>query len=138
MDFFFTAELNGCCVFANGQQNSPVVVHANLSPQELEDVELTGSFEGHGELLRKHQLKVYDKHYAMLLEIMFSRSMLVQEQPWVAFDPKPLSVRPLLQRLAEVRIQTMTCNHPGEPILCAMRETITDFRRQAVVAELIT
>ncbi|MDQ3153272.1 MAG: helix-turn-helix domain-containing protein [Actinomycetota bacterium] len=47
-------------------------------------------------------------------------------------------VRPLLQRLAEVHTQSLTCEQPGEPILCTMREAITDFRRQAVVAELIT
>jgi len=41
---------------------------------------------------------------------------------------------PLLQRLDEVHTQSLTC----EPILCTMREAITDFRRQAVVAELIT
>jgi hypothetical protein len=47
-------------------------------------------------------------------------------------------VRPLLQHLAEVRTQVMTCEQPDEPPLRALREAITDFRRQAVVAELIT
>jgi hypothetical protein len=47
-------------------------------------------------------------------------------------------VRPLLQRLAEVGTQAMTCEQPDEPALCALREAITDFRRQAVIAELTT
>ena len=47
-------------------------------------------------------------------------------------------VRPLLQRLGGVHTQSLTCDQLGEPILCTMRKAITDFRRQAVVAELIT
>jgi hypothetical protein len=47
-------------------------------------------------------------------------------------------VRPLLQRLAEVSTQAMTCEQHDEPALCALREAITDFRRQAVIAELTT
>jgi hypothetical protein len=47
-------------------------------------------------------------------------------------------VRPLLQRLAEVRTQAMTCEQPDEPALRGLCEAITDFRRQAVVAELTT
>lgn len=47
-------------------------------------------------------------------------------------------VRPLLQRLAEVRTQAMRCEQQNEPALYALREAITDFRRQAVVAELTT
>ncbi len=47
-------------------------------------------------------------------------------------------VRPLLQRLAEVSTQTMTCEQHDEPALCTLREAITHFRRQAVIAELTT
>lgn len=47
-------------------------------------------------------------------------------------------VRPLLQRLAEVRAQVMTCEQQDEPALCALREAITEFRRHAAVAELAT
>jgi tetratricopeptide (TPR) repeat protein len=47
-------------------------------------------------------------------------------------------VRPLLQRLAEVRRQAMACGPQNEPTLRGLREAITDFRRQAVVAELST
>jgi hypothetical protein len=47
-------------------------------------------------------------------------------------------VRPLLQRLAEVRTQAMACGPQNEPTLRELREAITDFRRQAVVAELST
>jgi transcriptional regulator with XRE-family HTH domain len=47
-------------------------------------------------------------------------------------------VRPLLQRLAEVRMQAMTYEKQDEPALRGLREAITDFRRQAVVAELST
>jgi hypothetical protein len=47
-------------------------------------------------------------------------------------------VRPLLQRLAEVRTQAMTCGPQDEPALRGLREAIADFRRQAVIAELIT
>lgn len=47
-------------------------------------------------------------------------------------------VRPLLQRLDEVHTQVLTVEQHGEPTLCAMREAITDFRRQAVVTELTT
>ncbi len=47
-------------------------------------------------------------------------------------------VRPLLQRLAEVRTQAMTCEQSDEPASRTLREAITDFRRQAVIAELTT
>ena len=47
-------------------------------------------------------------------------------------------VRPLLQCLAEVRTQAMMCEQQDEPALRGLREAITDFRRQAVVAELST
>lgn len=88
VDFFFTAELNGCCVFASGGQNAPVIVHANLSPAELEDITLDkGSLGAQAAQLRKHQLKVYDKYYGELLGLLFEESIVVSEPPWVAFDP---------------------------------------------------
>jgi hypothetical protein len=43
-------------------------------------------------------------------------------------------VRPLMQRLGEVHTQVATCKQRDEPMLCAMREAITVFRKQAVVA----
>ena len=58
--------------------------------------------------------------------------------PVLRDTPPEHRVRPLLQRLDEVHTQSLTCEQPREPILCTMREAITDFRRQAVVAELIT
>jgi transcriptional regulator with XRE-family HTH domain len=39
-------------------------------------------------------------------------------------------VRPLLQRLGEVHTQLLTCDQHSEPILCTMREAITDFQRE--------
>jgi transcriptional regulator with XRE-family HTH domain len=44
-------------------------------------------------------------------------------------------VRPLLQRLGEVHAQMATCGR-DEPLLRALREAITDFRRHAAVVEL--
>jgi hypothetical protein len=52
--------------------------------------------------------------------------------------PAEHRVRPLLQRLTEVRTQAMTCEQPDDPALRGLCEAITDFRRQAVIAELIT
>lgn len=46
-------------------------------------------------------------------------------------------VRPLLQRLGQVHTQTMTCGQRDEPTLRTVREAITEFGRQTVVAELI-
>lgn len=50
--------------------------------------------------------------------------------------PAEHRVRPLLQRLDEVHTQALTCPQRDEPALRGLREAITDFRRQAVVAEL--
>jgi hypothetical protein len=47
-------------------------------------------------------------------------------------------VRPLLQRLAEVCTQATTCEPQNQPALRWRCEAITDFRRLAIVAELIT
>jgi hypothetical protein len=41
-------------------------------------------------------------------------------------------VRPLVQRLGEVHAQAATCKQRDEPLLHAMREAITVFRKQAV------
>jgi hypothetical protein len=42
-------------------------------------------------------------------------------------------VRPLMQRLGEVQAQAATCNQRDEPLLRAMREAITVFRKQPLV-----
>lgn len=38
-----------------------------------------------------------------------------------------------MQRLGEVHTQVATCKQRDEPMLCAMREAITVFRKQSLV-----
>ena len=44
-------------------------------------------------------------------------------------------VRPLMQRLGEVHTQAAMCKQRDEPLLRAMREALTVFRKQSAVAK---
>lgn len=69
-DWFFTAKMNGCCVYVGGDAGTPTVIHANTASDKLEDIEFENGtpIEEKMRLLADHQQALYRKIYAKLAQ----------------------------------------------------------------------
>jgi hypothetical protein len=65
--FFATAPLNGCCLFANGLERKPTVVHSNYdSPRLIVAFDAEQTVEQQFAANALHQMKAYTQFYGKL------------------------------------------------------------------------
>ncbi|RKG83443.1 hypothetical protein [Corallococcus terminator] len=67
IDFFATAPLNGCCLYANGLARKPVIVHSNYDSERLTVAfDPSQTVEQQFAATAIHQMKAYTKFYGKL------------------------------------------------------------------------
>ncbi len=88
VDFFVTAQLNGCCVFVNGDAKSPVVMHANVQNDELAlNQEKDESYEDFSLRVWKRKMQVWNKLYYSLGTRLIDSFWLDGKATTSAFEP---------------------------------------------------
>lgn len=87
-DYFFTPQLNGCCVMINGTRQNPVIIHANYDSERLQ-IDIEGmSLEEQLKAYRKHQFKQYTRFYGNMAHQLIDDNIFDSQAATSIFDPE--------------------------------------------------
>lgn len=87
-DYFFTPQLNGCCVMINGTRQNPVIIHANYDSERLQ-IDIEGmSLEEQLKAYRKHQFKQYTRFYGNMAHQLIDDNIFDSQAAPSIFDPE--------------------------------------------------